>query len=265
MNLKVSYSDLILLNNDVLENVERLIEYGADKIELMMDGEKWNEMEALFDSLADQLNKLPVEYSVHPPAWDINLTSENKEIRKASFIEYKKAIEFASAIHASHVVIHPGFCFSPVFSKEIAKQRAHDYINQLCEIAEPLNVRLAVENVGYNGASIYTQEEYVDCLNHVNDIAGFLIDVGHAQLNGWNISELIYSVKDRLIGLHLHDNDGFTDEHLPIQEGKMDWEKIMKTLHDHHIPCELILEYAPETPLETLKKGKDFLNKSILI
>ena len=191
----IIYADLPLLNGDVLTNIQLLIEYGAEKIELMMDGEKWNEMESLFEPMAKQLIEYPVTFSIHPPAWDINLTSENKAIREASFFEYKKAITFAGMIGASHVVIHPGFCFSPIFQKELAQQRAKEYIQELCVIAKPLGVQLAIENVGYNGSSIFTEEQFISFLDDVDETASYLIDIGHAQLNEWDIPDVIAAVK----------------------------------------------------------------------
>ena len=239
---KIIYSDLPLLNEDIIENIQKLIDHGADKIELMMDGEKWNDMELLFDDIASQLKGFDIPFTIHPPAWDINLTSENKAIREASFREYKKAIKFAGKIGASHVVIHPGFSFSPVFDKNLAQSRAKLYLNQLCEIAKPLGVRLAIENVGYNGDAILTEAEFIDFLEDIDETAGYLIDIGHAQLDGWNVPHVIQSVKDRLIALHIHDNTGTSDDHLPIGEGKMDWEAIIDVLHKEEIVCELILE-----------------------
>lgn len=257
--MKVCYSDLVLITNEIVENVEKLIQHGADAVELLMDGDKWDEMEALFPALAEQLCALDVAYTVHPPAWDINLTSENKAIREASFLEYKKAIEFAGKIDAQHVVIHPGFCFAPQFSKETGRQRAKMYIQQLCEIAKPLHVTLAIENVGYNGTSLFTQKEYEAFLEGVDSSAKYLIDVGHANLNGWDIASAIYHVKDRLAGLHLHDNDGKSDQHLPVGEGTIDWSSIFDVLRTEQIDCELVLEYAPGTDLNMLQKGKERL------
>ena len=45
--------------------------------------------------------------------------------------------------------------------------------------------------------------------------------------------------------IHIHDNSGVADEHLPVGEGTIKWEGIfaaIKELSDH---CQLILEYAP--------------------
>ncbi|WP_067727621.1 sugar phosphate isomerase/epimerase family protein [Oceanobacillus damuensis] len=262
-NQKITYSDLPLLNRDIIENVQQLIEHGADKVELMMDGDKWDDMELLFEPVAKQLNELSIPFSIHPPAWDINLTSENKAIRNASFNEYKKSIEFAGMVGASHVVIHPGFCFSPAFNKKQAQQRASVYIKELCGIAKPLNVHLAIENVGYNGTALFTEEEFVHFLDDIDETAGYLIDVGHAQLDGWDVPRVIKTIKGRLLALHLHDNMGSSDDHLPIGTGKMDWENVFDTLHEQQIDCDLILEYAPGTSLETLRTGKDFLSERV--
>ncbi|MGG5252518.1 sugar phosphate isomerase/epimerase family protein [Neobacillus sp. SM06] len=264
MKKEICYSDLPLITNDVFENMNKLIAMDADKVELLMDGDKWDEMERLFADFAPKLKALPVGYTVHPPAWDTNLTSENQAIREASFSEYKKAIEFASMIEADHVVIHPGFCFSPVFNKELAKERAIVSIQRLAEVAKPLNVKLVIENVGYNGSSLFTQEEFTRFLDSFDETVGYLIDVGHAHLNHWDIPKLIRETKGRLLALHLHDNNGEADEHLPIGEGTIQWEGIfsaMKEVPDH---CQLILEYAPKTSLEKLRDGKELLLKEVL-
>lgn len=253
---KICFSDLPLLTHDIIENVVKLIVAGAEVVELMMDGDKWDDMEELFPSLTEELKALPVRYTIHPPAWDINITSENKAIREASFHEYRKAIEFASMINAQHVVIHPGFCFCPQFDKELGKKRAKQYIHELCDIAKPLNVSLAIENVGYNGSSLFTKEEYEHFLDDVDETAGYLIDVGHANLNGWDIASTIINVKDRLFALHLHDNAATGDDHLAIGEGTIDWPSIFNAIADENIDCQLILEYAPATDLQVLTAGK---------
>ncbi len=259
MNKEICYSDLILLTQPVEKNVDALIEYGADKIEILMDGIEWDEVDDKIAKMRGMLKNYGVGYTVHPTAWDTNLTSENKAIRQASFNEYKKAIEFAHDIEAEHVVIHPGFCFSPVFDKKTAQKRAEEYINELCRVAAPLGVRLAVENVGYNGSSIFTQEEYVRFLDHIDDTAGYLIDTGHAHLNQWDVAEMIRQVQQRLISLHLHDNSGKGDEHLPVGKGTINWNPIFEELNKIKAPCQLILEYAPNTDLEELKRDKERL------
>ncbi|WP_027416668.1 sugar phosphate isomerase/epimerase family protein [Aneurinibacillus terranovensis] len=264
MNSEICYSDLILLTHPIEKNLQQLVEHGADKIELLMDGLEWDDMDGQIEKMKKILRNEQLKYTVHPPAWDTNLTSENRAIRQTSFEEYKKSILFAHEIKAEHVVIHPGFCFSPIFDKVLARKRAEEYIQQLCNIAKPLGVKLAIENVGYKGTSIFTEEEFVVFLNDVDEIAGYLIDTGHAHLNQWNIPRMIRSTKSRLFGVHLHDNSGNGDEHLPIGEGTVDWEPIFAEMREIHESCQFILEYAPGIDLKKLKDGKQLLMENVL-
>lgn len=265
MNKKIGYSDLALLTQPVEENIEKLIEHGADEIELLMDGIKWDDMDEQIKNIKKLYNEheRQLTFTIHPPAWDINLTSENKAIRQVSFEEYKRAIEFASDLEAKHVVIHPGFCFSPAFDKQIAQKRAKDYIADLCKIAKPLGVELAIENVGYKGTSIFTQQEYTEFLNDLDETATYLIDTGHAHLNHWNIPEMIRTVKTRLHSLHLHDNSANSDEHLPIGEGTLNWKLIFEALSEIEGKCNLILEYAPGTELHKYEEGKALIKQKM--
>lgn len=261
MTKPISYSDLPLLTHPIEENLELLLARGADKIELLLDGSQWDDMDGQMARMKKTLRNYSVRFSVHPPAWDTNLASENLAIRTASFEEYKKSIEFAHDIEAEHVVIHPGFSFSPAFDKKAAQERAQYYMEQLCRVAAPLGIKLAMENVGYKGASIYTEQEYLKCLDGFDDTAGYLIDTGHAFLNGWNIAEMIRATKNRLYTVHIHDNSGAGDEHLPIGEGSIEWQPIFEALKEVEDSCQLILEYAPGTDLSQLTKGKQVLQQ----
>ncbi|WML34812.1 sugar phosphate isomerase/epimerase [Clostridium sp. OS1-26] len=255
----ISYSDLCLLNCDIEDNIQKLISYGADSIELMMDGQYWCDTESTICNLSQILNKYKVEFSIHPPTWNTNLTSENKLISETTFNEHKKAILFAKAINAKYIVIHPGFYYSSAFGKENTKKRAYELVSRLNKMAKQLGIKLAVENVGCNGDSLFTQEEYIKFIENVDDNIGYLIDTGHAHINKWNIPELIEKTEDRLIALHLHDNFGEADEHNPIGQGSIDWESIFKVLKNTSLNFKLVFEYKTGTEGSIMRKHKDML------
>lgn len=260
MERMISYSDLLLLGGQAEINVEKLLGEGTTHIELLLDGKSWDNMEGTSARLVPYLIGTKASYTVHPPAWDTNLTSENRAIRDASFGEYRKSIEFAHRIGATHVVIHPGFCFSPAFDKQTAALRAEEAVNQLCRIAAPLGIQLAIENVGYHGSSLFSQEEYVRFVERLDEAAVYLVDTGHAHINGWDIPALIRQTAPRLGCVHLHDNSGSADEHLPIGEGTIDLAPIWDALRDAP-SCQLILEYAPGTELSKLREGTQLLRE----
>lgn len=253
-NQLICVSDLFMLSNNLEEKLEAMKQAGITYVELLVDGNAWNDTEQCYESYLPFLKESGLKFSVHPPAWDTNLTSENKTMREATYVEYLRAIQFASQIQASHVVIHPGFCYSPGFYLETAKQRANEFVHKLCEEAKKLNVTLAIENVGYNGSSLFTQAEYVQFVEQFDEIATYLIDTGHAHLNGWNIPELIADTKHRLSSIHLHDNFADGDHHMPIGSGSINWDPIFAALQDAP-NCILILEYAPGTEMEQLARS----------
>ncbi|MEA4846847.1 MAG: sugar phosphate isomerase/epimerase family protein [Clostridiaceae bacterium] len=262
MKKTVSYSDLLLIRGegfDVIENIKTLRQYGADSVELMMDGVYWDRMDERIEELSNTLASLPMFFSIHPPAWDTNLTSENKAIREATFLEYRKAIYFAHNICAKYVVIHPGFVYCPVSDKRLAARRSRAAVYELNKIAGPLGVKLAVENVGSLENAIFNMDEYIDFLNGTDDNIGYLIDTGHAHLNGWDIARLIEGTSKRLLALHLHDNDGAGDQHLPLETGKINWQPVYRVLKELVSDCQLVLEYKSGTPVEKLPEGKELL------
>jgi sugar phosphate isomerase/epimerase len=260
---KISYSELCLLGRPVLENIRELMGAGCNNIELMMDGEGWDDLDGLWERLAAELPKAGAAFSVHPAAWDINLTSPVKELRDAAFALHEKTIRFARKIGASQVVLHPGFCGSPAFDRTRACRTAREAAEGLAGIARPLGIRLAFENVGYHGSSIYTDEEYCHALDGMDGTLGFLLDTGHANLNGWDVAALIDRLKDRLYGVHLHDNMADADNHLPIGEGNLDWLHVFKALRGIREDCDLVLEYAPGTSLDRLIEGREILTSNL--
>jgi sugar phosphate isomerase/epimerase len=261
--VKIFYSELILLGKPVLQNVKALKQYGGNNIELMLDGAGWDNVDGLWDQLALDLPKTGAVFSVHPAAWDTNLTSPVKALREAALQLHKDTIRFAKKIGAAQVVLHPGFAYSPAFDKKQARIWAAEATEQLIAAAKPLGIRLAFENVGYHGASIYDFDEYCHALNGLDDTVGYLVDTGHAHINGWDVAAMIDRVQDRLYGIHLHDNGGDADQHLPIYEGNLNWPEIFESIRRIPRDCDLILEYTPGTPLERLARGRDILMEKL--
>jgi sugar phosphate isomerase/epimerase len=260
---KTVFSELILLGNPVLQNVKRLMECGSTNIELMCDGIGWNNVDCLWDYLAVELPKNGATFSIHPAAWNTNLASPVKDVRDMTLKLHKDTILFAKKIGAKQVVLHPGFCYSPAFEKTQAKIWAHEATAELIDFSKPLDIRLAFENVGYHGKSIYTFDEFCTVIDEFDDTVGYLIDTGHANINGWDIAALIDRAKERLYGIHIHDNMANADSHLPMFAGNIEWEKVFKEMRGIKRECDFILEYAPGIPLERLAKDVKILNEKL--
>ena len=78
-------------------------------------------------------------------------------------------------------------------------------------------------------------------------------------MNGWNIPEVIDRTAGRLCALHLHDNDGTCDAHLPMGQGSIDWSRTFASMRQLPESCVYIMEYQSGTDLEKLAEGRDML------
>ena len=74
----------------------------------------------------------------------------------------------------------------------------------------------------------------IDKLNEKagKEIFGFCFDSGHCTLAGRDPYRTLRVLGDRVKVLHLHDNDGIVDKHLPPFTGVAYWDLILKGLHD---------------------------------
>ncbi len=257
--MEIFYSELCLIGGAVEDNVDRLIAYGAENIELMLDGTGWNDFPRRMEELVSALRARKVGYSVHVPVWDINLTCGNAHVRDAVLETYRQSIVLASKLDAKHVVLHTGWCSDPHFSKDEGRARAREAMLALHDFNAGYGQNLLVENVGTNATSLFTEDQFVEFLNDFPEDFGYLVDVGHAFINGWNLDTLFARLGKRLRALHIHNNDGIKDRHAPLAEGNMDWNAILDAAMSPGGKLNLVLEYNIGTELERLREGKAFL------
>lgn len=65
---------------------------------------------------------------------------------------------------------------------------------------------------------------------------------------------------DKIINIHIHDNDGSFDSHQIVGKGKIDWYKIIEILKRKEYKNYITMEDI-ENPFESLNKIIGFLKK----
>jgi sugar phosphate isomerase/epimerase len=161
--------------------------------------------------------------SVHAPLGGASLASMNPGIWREATREYRDTIRLAREIGAETVVIHPGEVRDWRLA-EIAREHCLGSLYDLAEEATQCGLRLALENNGPYLASLdQTAEVLVGLLEEVDSPALLgCLDTGHGNVNH-NNAELVERFGARLVHLHVHDNHGQRDEHLPMGWGSMDF------------------------------------------
>ena len=87
---------------------------------------------------------------------------------------------------------------------------------------------------------------------------GILLDTGHANVNGENLAEVISSLKDVPLHIHIDDNNGDSDAHLIPGEGNIDFKPFAKTLKEigyrGFVSAELGFQYTSD-PDQAVEKA----------
>ncbi|KLK89412.1 hypothetical protein SZ63_02035 [Methanoculleus sediminis] len=177
-----------------------------------------------------------LRYTVHAPVADINIASENERLRRAAFGVIEDLAEVCDRIGAERLVVHPGHVWGAEMRS--AAQAALDRsLDDLAAVQQEVNVRFAVENMGAWEICFFRSPEFLDRLA-ARDL-GFALDVGHAHANG-NLEAFLE--REGAIHVHLHDNHGSRDDHLPCGNGSIDFRRVMA-----HLPPDATMVVEPNS------------------
>jgi len=172
--------------------------------------------------------------TIHLPYSDLNLASVNQPIWEETVRQMKSCLDLSSSF-ARLAVLHPGH-FSPLGAQmpDAAWSQAILGIQQICDHAAELDMTVAVENMVNMPAILGRRPEEIQGILEIVDRenAGFIFDVGHANTNG-NVEEFL-KLRDKIIHIHVHDNHGERDEHLPVGNGTVPWKKIIAALGEYN-------------------------------
>jgi sugar phosphate isomerase/epimerase len=191
---------------------------------------------------AEIREKMPI--SIHAPFNDLNLASLKEEHRLYSINEVKKTILAAESKGVKLVTFHPGWP-SPfsMQAKERVLKSAKKSTEELNSFASAHHVTLCAENLpGF----FSTAEELLEITDSI------CFDAGHA-----NITKTIDSFLDHresIKNVHLHENRGQADEHLPLTGEHIDVKCIVRELGNKNYVIEV-------TSIEDGEKSRDFLKR----
>ena len=151
------------------------------------------------------------------------IASPFPELRAQAHALLGRAFEEAAAAGASLVNVHPD-ALGPVFARADVRRRNGEAVAALAEAAAAVGLELMVENLWRFGTV-----EDMAAVFATAPAARFHLDVGHAHLAG-ALPELATRFADRLVHVHVHDNDGTADLHLPLGAGSVPWPDAVAAL-----------------------------------
>jgi sugar phosphate isomerase/epimerase len=192
------------------------------------------------DRLAASLTDAAVRPTIHAPFFDLNPGALDPLVQQVTRQRLTQTLEVAGRLNAHLIVIHPGFDrWRYPNLDQVWIENAETFFLPLLELAARHDCRLAMENI---------YEERSDNLVQLADRLespwfGHCFDIGHWHMFGQQeMLDWIESIAPRLLHLHLHDNHGTDDEHLPVGSGLIDFQRFFPRICEIKRPISMTLE-----------------------
>jgi sugar phosphate isomerase/epimerase len=204
--------------------VPAIEEAGYAGWEIVSDGNYRLENPDCFRRIEEVLASTRLRASVHAPYGDLNLATLNDPIWRESIRQICTCIEHASSL-TSRVTIHPGY-LSPV--GKLMPQKVwglqKDALRQIGKCAVEHNVTACLENmIGVKEFLCRFPEELMGMTEGIEGIS-MTFDFGHANTVG-KVNDFLPHVA-KAAHIHIHDNQGVSDEHLALGEGTINWKTV---------------------------------------
>jgi len=201
-----------------------------------------------FRRVADALREAGLTITFHAPFMDLRPGAIDPKIRQATGERLRQVFDLVPLFRPRSVVCHPSFDERYYVSAD--QQWLKNSIatwTPLLALAEELDTRIAFENV---------YETTPRQLRMLLDAfptphACLCFDAGHFNVFGTRtpLREWLETLGSRIGQLHLHDNNGVTDEHLPVGEGSFPFAELFQFIRTRNINPLMTLEAHSEENL----------------
>jgi sugar phosphate isomerase/epimerase len=155
------------------------------------------------------------------PYFEPSLISPNPKHRADRTRLILKTLAFARDIGAANISITSGRCLGGMPPAAAAKQFAES-IKPVLDEADRVGVNVGIEcEPGLYLEYVAELREWIDRLKHPR--FGANLDIGHSQVIGESIPEVVKILGDRTWNLHVEDIPGRKHYHMIPGEGTLDW------------------------------------------
>jgi len=244
----------------VADELADIAAMGFDYLELTMDPPRahYTTIRQQMNSILRALASQSMNIICHLPTF-VSTADLTDSIREASLLEMFNSLEVAAELGSQKVVLHPGHIGGMgIYVKETALAHANDSLASIIGRAQALGLCVCLENMFPRCRSFFKPADFVEILRQFPNLK-LTLDTGHANIGspgGRRILEFIEKFGHRIGHLHVSDNFGEGDDHIPLGAGKIDFLKIVKALKQCGYDDTATLEIFSEDRRE-LKKSRN--------
>ena len=179
----------------------------------------------------------------HEPVWGVEHTApRGSSAWEKGMYHLRLTAKYAEILRPAAMVYHLNNCPVPAEDRE---RMLRTSLENLAETREMFpGVTLLVENTGLRscGTQLLNQEEFTAlCREQQFPV---VIDVGHANANGWDLEKLIGDLRLQIRAYHLHNNDGARDLHNRLRDGTLDFTALLSHINRFTPDAMRVIEYT---------------------
>jgi sugar phosphate isomerase/epimerase len=230
--MELAVSTLFCLHRPLEEALADLLSLGTRNIELVDAGPHALNGERV-RMLLDLKGSRGLDYSIHAPYADMNPAADDPLMRAAVLKRLEMTLGWASQLEARAVVFHPGNSTAMErVDPGMAWRLNMETVRRVLKKAEDRGVQALIENVPEPFPFVIkSADDFSRFFDELDTDAGMVLDVAHANIRG-ETPEFIRRFGSRIHHVHVSDNRGDMDTHLPIGEGAIDWEGAIRGIKE---------------------------------
>lgn len=193
-----------------------------------------------FKETADRLADAGLSVTFHAPFLDLRPGAIDPKIREVTVDRLRRVFELLPLFQPRSIVCHPSFDERYYVSGERQwLANSLETWNGLIGHVKGTETIIVMENVYERGPR--QLRPLLDALDPSR--VRFCFDTGHANAFGSvPFGEWLEVLGDRLGEIHIHDNDGTTDQHLPVGEGNFPFREFMALVRRKNLRPILTIE-----------------------
>lgn len=175
---------------------------------------------------AAQLAAVQLRTTVHAPFGGFNPGSSKNRPRKTAHKICQQSLQLAEALGARCIVFHPGIPYQATRKvQENWLVNALAFWPEYIEQAKQLETVITVENIYEQTTDVFQQLfAELGCENF-----GHCFDIGHWNIfAAQNLNDWFQQLGRHIKHLHLHDNQGESDQHLPLGKGNINFSQLFQ-------------------------------------
>jgi sugar phosphate isomerase/epimerase len=209
-----------------------------------------------FKEVADRLLDAGLPVTFHAPFMDLRPGALDPAVRRLSLDRLRSVFDLVPWFKPRAIVCHPSFDEKYYVSAESRwLENSVETWRTLLDLIAGTETIIALENVYERSPRQF--RPLLDAL--ASDQVRFCFDAGHANVFGEApLSAWLDELGDLLGEIHIHDNHGKFDEHLPVGEGEIPFQSLFGIVRARNLRPILTVEAHSA---ERLKRTLENLEK----